>query len=53
MNVLSITGPLPRYLQTSGLDHLKCQQMVKSAPSEIVKYQRDLVNIRVITLSNG
>ncbi|KAL4089590.1 hypothetical protein QTP88_024603 [Uroleucon formosanum] len=45
MNVFSITGPLSRYLQTSGLDLLKCQQMVKSALSQIVKYQRDMENI--------
>ncbi|XP_050065875.1 uncharacterized protein LOC126554927 [Aphis gossypii] len=45
MNVFSITGPLSRYLQTSGLDLLKCQQMVKSALSQIVEYQRDMENI--------
>ncbi|XP_025425624.1 uncharacterized protein LOC112694388 [Sipha flava] len=45
MNVFSITGPLSRYLQTSGLDLLKCQLMVKSALSQIVKYQRDMENI--------
>ncbi|KAL4090126.1 hypothetical protein QTP88_025025 [Uroleucon formosanum] len=36
---------LLKYLQTNGLDLLKCQQMVKSALSQIVKYQRDMENI--------
>jgi len=36
MGTFSITGPLSRYLQTSGLDLLKCQQMVKYALSQIV-----------------
>lgn len=45
MNIFSVIGPLSRYLQTSGIDLLKCQQMVKSALNQIEKCQRDIENI--------
>lgn len=42
MKIFSIIGPLPKYLQTSGLDLLKCQQMVKGTLEQIKKVQRDM-----------
>ncbi|XP_025194264.1 uncharacterized protein LOC112593893 [Melanaphis sacchari] len=47
MKIFSITGPLSRYLQTSGLDLLKCQQMVEGTLKQIEKFQRDMENIKI------
>lgn len=47
MKIFSITGPLSRYLQTSGLDLLKCQQMVEGTLKQIEKLQRDMENIKI------
>jgi len=44
MNIFSITGPLSRYLQTSGLDLHKCVQMVKASLNELEKIQRNINN---------
>lgn len=44
MNIFSITGPLSRYLQTSGLDLHKCVQMVKGSLNELKKIQRNMNN---------
>lgn len=44
MNIFSITGPLSRYLQTSGLDLHKCVQMVKASLNELKKIQRNIDN---------
>lgn len=42
MKIFSITGPLSRYLQTSGLDILKCIQMVEVSLNELRKNQRSM-----------
>jgi len=42
MKIFSITVPLSRYLQTSGLDILKCIQMVEVALNELRKNQRSM-----------
>jgi len=39
MNIFSITGPLSRYLQTSGLDLHKCVQMVKGSLNELQRFR--------------
>lgn len=42
IKIFSITGPLSRYLQTSGLDILKCIQMVEVSLNELRKNQRSM-----------
>lgn len=47
IKIFSITSSLTRYLQTSGLDLLKCQQMVEGTLEKIKKLQRDMDNIKL------
>jgi hypothetical protein len=47
IKIFSITGPLFRYLQSSGLDLLKCQQMVEGNLEQIKKHQRDMENTKI------
>lgn len=47
IKIFSIPSSLSRYLQTSGLDLLKCQQMVEETLEKIKKLQRDMDNIKL------
>lgn len=44
MNIFSIIGPLSEYLLISGLDLLKCVQMVKISLDELKKIKRKVKN---------
>lgn len=42
LKIFSITGPLSRYLQTKGLDLLRCNSMVENTIKQIQLLQRDM-----------
>jgi hypothetical protein len=50
LRVFKITTPLSKYLQTSGLDLLKCHQMVEMTTEELEKIQRDFDVVEQTTL---
>ena len=47
LRVFSITEPVSKYLQTSGLDLLKSQQLVSAALVQLRSIQRDMANIKL------
>lgn len=49
MKIFQITGSLSRYLQSSKLDLLKCQQMVTSALESIKNIQRSMEDVKRVS----
>lgn len=49
MKIFQITGPLSRYLQSSKLDLLKCQQMVTSALESLKNIQRSMEDVKRVS----
>jgi hypothetical protein len=47
MKIFQITGPLSKYLQSSKLDLLKCQQIVTNALVSLKNIQRSMEDIKV------
>lgn len=44
--IFSITGPLSKYLQTDGIDLLKCQQLVNAALKQLETFRRGMEDIK-------
>ena len=49
LKIFSITGPLSRYLQTRGLDLLKCNHMLETTIEQLRSIQRDFISIQEAT----
>lgn len=49
MKIFSSTGPLSRYLQTKGIDLLKCNSMVQTAINDLTSFQRDFTAVTEAT----
>lgn len=48
IRIFNIVGPLSKYLQTKGMDLLKCQEMVFAAIKDLKNIQRDMGGVKLL-----
>ncbi|KAL4121497.1 hypothetical protein QTP88_013997 [Uroleucon formosanum] len=48
IRIFNIVGPLSKYLQSKGMDLLKCQEMVCAAIKDLKLIQRDMSGVKVM-----
>jgi hypothetical protein len=48
IRIFNIVGPLSKYLQTKGMDLLKCQEMVSAAIKNLKYIQRDMDGVKLM-----